>query len=488
MTYTDLTLIEQKELLNEGKATSLEILEQYIERIKKYDKEINSFLYLDEEGAREEAKKLDEERKCGKIRGKLHGLVIGIKDNMNVLDMPMTCASKFLEGFVSPYDATVVKRIKEEGGIIIGKLNMDEFAMGSTNEYSAYGAVSNPYDYDRVPGGSSGGSAACVAADFAPVSLGSDTGGSVRQPSAFCNLVGLKPTYGRISRYGVTAFASTLDQVGIFSKKVDDCALMLDVIGGYDNMDSTSSKKEKYEYKSELASDVSGMKIAIAKNFLSGLDEKIKASVLKQVETLKNSGAQVEEIELKMAPKSLAVYYIVACAEASSNLSRFDGIRYGKRSENFKDMTDLYKESRSQGFGDEVKRRIMLGTYVLSAGYYDAYYKTALKVRTLIKKEFEEVFSKYDAIIGPSAPFLPGKLGEKHENVVEVYLNDLYTVPANIAGIPAISVPCSFIDGLPVGLQIMGNYFEEEKLFKIAKVIENKEESYKNKPQLREGK
>lgn len=484
----NMTLTEQMTMLNSGEITSVELVKGYIERIRKYDGKINSFLHIDEEGALKQAEILDEERRRGEIRGKIHGAVIGIKDNINVYGLPMTCGSKFLEGFVSPYDATVTEKIKSNGGIIIGKTNMDEFAMGSANEYSAYGSVANPYDYTRVPGGSSGGSAAAVAAGFVPVALGTDTGGSVRQPAAFCNLVGLKPTYGRISRYGVTAFASTLDQVGVLSHSVKDSARMLEVLSGMDKFDSTSFDAEVPDFVSEIHGNIEGLKIAIPRNFFYGLDTNIREVVENQIEVLKSKGAIFTEIDLNIIPKSLEVYYIVACAEASSNLSRFDGIRFGKRSASYESIPDLYKESRSQGFGSEVKRRIMLGTYVLSAGYSEAYYQTALKVRSRIIKEFDDIFEKFDAIIGPSTPFLPSKIGEKHENVVDVYLNDLYTVPANIAGIPAISVPCGFTQELPVGIQIMAKNFDEKTLFNVAQAIEESNDSYKNFAQLKEDK
>lgn len=466
MIRTDLTVLKLKEMLDKGETTSREIVESYLESIKNKNPKINAYLYVAEEEALKEADLRDEERKQGKPLGLLHGIPVAVKDNMSVIGMQNTNASKFMEGYISPYDATVIEKIKNEGGIILGKLNMDEFAMGSTNEYSAFGPVLNPWDLERIPGGSSGGSAAAVSANMAPITLGSDTGGSVRQPAAFNNLVGVKPTYGRNSRYGVTSFGSTLDQVGILARDVKDSALMLKVLAGEDPKDSTTSRAEVPDYLSMIKGDLSGVKLALPRDFFKeGINEDIKKVVLEAVEDFKKLGAVVEEIDLPMAHHALAVYYIVSSAEASSNLARFDGIRYGKRADSFSDNVDLYKNSRSEGFGEEVKRRIMLGTYVLSAGYYDAYYNTALKVRTLIKEDFKKVFEKYDAIIGPATTNFPTKIGVKPDNVMEVYLNDLYTVPASIAGLPAITFPIGFSGGLPVSMQIIGNYFEEGKLF-----------------------
>lgn len=472
----NISLHELKDLLERGEITSKEIVSFYLERIDRLNPKINAYLYVNREEALREAEIKDEERAKGKAKGLLHGLPIALKDNMACKGMPLTNASKLMEGFIAPYDAFIVKRIKEEGGIILGKLNMDEFAMGSTNEFSAFGPVKNPWDFKRVPGGSSGGSAACVSAMLAPIALGTDTGGSVRQPAAFNSIIGLKPTYGRISRYGITAFGSTLDQVGILARNTEDTALMLKVLAGYDKNDNTSLMDEVPDYLSQMEGDIKDMKIAVPVSFLNGLDQEMRENFEGVLEKFKALGAKVYETDLELAHYSLAVYYIVASAEASSNLARFDGIRFGKRAKDYDDIKDLYMASRSYGFGDEVKRRIMLGTYVLSAGYYDAFYNTALKVRSLIKEDFKRAFSEYDAVICPTTPILANLIGDKPDSVVDTYLNDLYTVPANIAGIPAISVPSGFINGLPLAFQLMGNHLEEGKILKLARAFERANE------------
>lgn len=480
---TEYSVTELKKLLEEGKLTSRQITENFLERCEKLNPDINAFLYINKEEALEEADKKDRERSEGKAEGRLHGIPVALKDNMAAEGMQMTNASKFMEGFIAPYDATVVRKIKDEGGIILGKLNMDEFAMGSYNEFSAFGPVKNPWDRERTPGGSSGGSAAAVAALMTPISLGTDTGGSVRQPAAFTGLTGLKPTYGRISRYGITAFGSTLDQVGILSHGTEDCALMLSVLAGEDPMDSTTLEGSGTDFSDFEKGDLKGIKIGIPVKFLEGLNADIKENFDRVAEELKKLGAEVEEIDLEYTHLSLAVYYIVASAEASSNLARFDGIRYGVRAENSGTITDLYKDSRTEGFGEEVKRRIMLGTYVLSSGYYDAYYNTALKVRTVIIEEFKKVFEKYDAVMTPSSPVFPKKLGEKGASVLDAYLNDLYTVPANIAGIPAMTVPSGFRDGLPQSFQLLGNYMDEKKLLQISYAYEKEHDFVKTFPE-----
>lgn len=480
----DKTITELKEMLDKGEVTSRQIVEAYLKRIRERNPEINAYLYVAEEEALREADIKDAERKEGKEAGLIHGIPVAIKDNINVRGMQLTCASKFLEGYIAQYDATVIERIKAEGGIILGKLNLDEFAMGSTNENSAFGPVRNPWDTERIPGGSSGGSAAAVSSLMAPVSLGSDTGGSVRQPAAFNNLIGFKPTYGRVSRYGVTAFGSTLDQVGVLARGVKDAALMAQVLSGIDSKDFTTADVKVPEYTSMIKGDLKGVRLALPKDFFKeGINEDVRKHVLNAVSEFRKAGATVEEVDLPMAHHALAVYYIVSSAEASSNLARFDGIRYGVRAKEFTDNADLYRNSRSQGFGPEVKRRIMLGTYVLSAGFYDAYYNTALKVRTLIKKDFERIFKDYDAIIGPATTGFPSKIGEKPENVMEVYLNDLYTVPASIAGLPAVTFPVGFEGKLPVSMQIIGNYFEEGKLFDIIYGYEKDHDFIKRIPQ-----
>ena len=462
---------ELKSLLAKGEVKSEEIVHSFLRRIEEVEPKVDAFLYVAEEESLKRAREIDEKKISG---GMLSGIPVGIKDNISVKGMQNTCASKFMEGYIAPYDATVVTKLKEEGAIILGKLNMDEFAMGSSTEHSAFKITHNPHDLERVPGGSSGGSAASVAAMEVPLSLGTDTGGSVRQPAAFCGIPGLKPTYGNISRYGVTAFGSTLDQVGTFARDVRDLALLTSSISGHDKMDFTTNSRENVDLFTGLNKDIRGKKIAIAKDFLGeGLDEAARKNMLEIITVLKDLGAEVDFIDLKLTDYSLAAYYIISSAEASSNLARFDGIRFGKRAEGAEDLIDLYKRSRSEGFGPEVKRRIMLGTYVLSAGYYDAYYSKALKVRKLIQDEYKEIFKSYDAIISPTTPTPAFKIGDKTEDVMAMYLNDIYTVPVNIAGIPAVSIPSGKVKGLPLGLQIMGNYFDEQGILNIAYAVES---------------
>lgn len=459
---------ELKKMIDNKEVKVEEVTNSFLKRISETDDKIGAYLYVAKDEALKKAKELDKKIENGEQVGELSGIPVAVKDNISVKGMQNTCGSKILEGYIAPYDSFVTQKLKENDAVILGKSNMDEFAMGSSNETSAYKKVRNPWDLERVPGGSSGGSAAAVAGFEAALSLGTETGGSVRQPASLCGIVGLKPTYGRVSRNGVVAFGSTLDQVGTMGKDVEDCAMITKAISGLDKGDFTTSNKDVPNYKDFLKKDIKGMKLGLPVDFFKGLDSKIQDKIMDAVKVLKENGAIVEEIKLPLASYSLADYYIIGCAEASSNLARFDGIRYGKRAKDFKDSVDIYFKSRSEGFGSEVKRRIMLGTYVLSAGYYDAYYKKALKVRRLIIDEFREVFKKYDAIITPTSPTTAFKLGEKTKDVLSMYLSDIYTVPVNMAGIPAISVPCGFVDGLPVGLQIMGNYFDEGKLFNIA--------------------
>ena len=456
-------LIEKKELKVE------EVTDAFLKRIMSEDGNIGAYLYIAEDEARKRARELDEKIASGEKLTGLCGVPVSLKDNINVKGMQNTCASKILEGYISPYDATVTKNIKKGNGVILGKLNMDEFAMGSSTENSAFKKTRNPWDIKRVPGGSSGGSAAAVASCEAPLSLGTETGGSVRQPASLCGVVGLKPTYGRVSRSGVVAFGSTLDQVGEIGRDVEDCAMITQCIAGLDSKDFTTADVKVPDYKKSLKKDIRGKKIGVPVEFFKeGLDSGVRDSVNEAIEVLKENGAEVKECSLPLSEYALAAYYIISSAEASSNLARFDGIRFGHRAKNFEDVSDLYCKSRSEGFGKEVKRRIMLGTYVLSAGYYDAYYKKALKVRKLIKEDFERVFKDFDALISPTSPTVAFKFGERTQNVLSMYLSDIYTVPVNIAGLPAISVPCGFAHGLPVGLQIIGNYFKEDELFNIA--------------------
>ena len=466
MELYELTVHELIEKLDKKEIKVSDIIKSYTSRISDKEKDVQAFVTLLNEEALKKAEELD-----GKERDtKCFGIPIGIKDNICTKGIKTTCSSKMLENFVSPYDATVIKKINNENMITIGKLNMDEFAMGASTEYSAFKITKNPNDITRVPGGSSGGSAAAVAANMVPWALGSDTGGSVRQPSSFCGVVGLKPTYGLISRYGLVAFASSLDQIGPITKDVEDNALLLNIIAGHDEKDSTSVNIEKTDYTKHLKDGVKGLKIGVPKEFFGeGINEEVSKSVKEAINKYKEMGAIVQECSLDIANESLATYYIIACAEASSNLGRFDGIRYGYRTKNFTNLKELFKNSRSEGFGQEVKRRIILGTYVLSSGYYDAYYKKAQKVRTVIKEKFNELFSKYDVLITPTAPSVAYKVGEKCNNPLEMYLADLCTVSINIAGVPAISIPCGTnSENMPIGMQIIGKQFSEETLLKTA--------------------
>ena len=475
--------------LEKGEITSYDLVKSYFDRIKEKDGQVRAYVSTMEEEALEKAKNIDERRKNGEKLGKFAGIPIGIKDNMNIIGTKTTCSSKMLENYESPYDATVIEKLKEEDMIFLGKLNMDEFAMGGSTENSAFFKTHNPYDLSCVPGGSSGGSAAAVSADLAPWTLGSDTGGSIRQPSSFCGVVGLKPTYGLVSRYGLVAFASSLDQIGPITKDVTDSAILLNLISGHDEKDSTSSKREKVDYTKALVNDVKGMKIALPKEFLSeGISEEVKNAILEVAEKYRELGAEVEECSLDIGKYALATYYIIACAEASSNLGRFDGIRYGYRTENFENLKDIYKNSRSEGFGPEVKRRIILGTYVLSSGYYDAYYKKAQKVRTIIKNEYNKLFEKYDLILTPTSPTTAFKIGEKSNNPLEMYMADICTVPVNIAGLPGMSIPCKLDSkGLPIGFLLIGNSFEEEKIFRAGFTYEQNTNFKENKPTFKGG-
>lgn len=476
---------ELKKLILSKEASVEEVAKAHLNRINSVDEKVGAFLYVAQNEAIEKAKELDAKLAKGESLGILGGVPVGIKDNISVKGMQNTCASKILEGYTAPFDATVTENIKNADGVILGKLNMDEFAMGSSTENSAFKLGRNPWDLERVPGGSSGGSAIAVSSCEAPLSLGTETGGSVRQPASLCGIVGLKPTYGRISRSGVVAFGSTLDQVGTMGRDVEDCALLTQAIAGLDRRDFTTVNTPVQDYSKSLTKDLKGKKIGIPKEFFAeGLDEGVRKAVEDAIKVLEENGAEVKECSLSLSDYSLATYYIIACAEASSNLARFDGIRYGYRAKEFTDAVDIYLKSRSEGFGDEVKRRIMLGSYVLSAGYYDAYYKKALKVRNLIKGEFDKVFKEFDAIISPTTPTPAFKIGEKKDNVLEMYLSDIYTVPVNIAGIPAISVPCGMVNGLPVGLQIMGNYFREDLLFNMAYSYEQSTDWHKRLPEL----
>lgn len=489
MEITELTVHELKEKLASKEITIPEITKAYINRIHEKEKDIGAFVTVLEENAMNKAKEIEEKVNNNEIKGNLAGIPIGIKDNICTKGIHTTCSSKMLENFISPYDATVMEKINNENMINLGKLNMDEFAMGGSTEYSAFHITKNPWNLNKVPGGSSGGSAAAVAARMIPWALGSDTGGSIRQPASFCGVVGMKPTYGLVSRYGLVAFASSLDQIGPITKDVEDCANLLNVITGHDEKDSTSENREKVDYTLSLKNNVKGMKIGIPKEFYGeGLQPEVKQKLEEAIEKYKELGAEVEEFSLDIANYALATYYIIACAEASSNLGRFDGIRYGYRTPNYNDLKEIYINSRSEAFGNEVKRRIILGTYVLSSGYYDAYYKKALEVRTLVQSKFDEAFSKYDVILTPTAPTTAFNIGEKSSNPLEMYLADICTVSVNIAGLPGISIPCGVDrEGMPIGMQLIGQKFSEETLLNAAYTFEQAIKFRENyKPELKD--
>ena len=484
MNITDLTAHELKEKIKNKELTITEITKAYIDRINEKEEDVQAFITILADEAMEQAKEIEEKVNSGEIKSEYAGIPIGIKDNMCTKGVKTTCASKMLENFVAPYNATVVENLNKENIINLGKLNMDEFAMGGSTEYSYFKKTRNPWNLNKVPGGSSGGSAAAVAAGMVPWALGSDTGGSIRQPAAFCGVVGLKPTYGLVSRYGLVAFASSLDQIGPITKDVEDSALLLNLIAGHDERDTTSSDVEKKDYTKCLKNDVKGLKIGVPKEFFAeGINPEVKEALEKAIQKYKELGAEVEECSLDVAEYALATYYIIACAEASSNLGRFDGVRYGYRTKNYTNLKELYINSRSEGFGEEVKRRIILGTYVLSSGYYDAYYKKAQQVRTLVKNKFQENFEKYDVLLVPTSPTTAFGIGEKSNNPLEMYLADICTVPVNIAGLPGISVPCGVDkNNMPIGMQLIGNYFSEETLLNAAYTYEkatNFREKYK---------
>ena len=475
------TSAKMQELLKNKEVTIADLTAEAFDRIEALDGEVGAFLALNKEAATAQAAEMDQVP--FEERGPLFGLPIGVKDNIVTEGLETTCASKILEGFNPIYDATVVQKLRAAGMVTVGKVNMDEFAMGSANENSSIKPVHNPWNFNHVPGGSSGGSAAAVAAGEVPFTLGSDTGGSIRQPAAYCGVVGMKPTYGRVSRFGLVAFASSLDQVGPITRNVRDNALLLEAISGVDANDSTSANVEVPNFAEQLTGDIKGLKVAVPKEYLAeGVSEGVRAQVQASIDKLKELGATVDEVSLPHSKYALAAYYILSSSEASSNLSRFDGIRYGFRAE-ADNLEDLYLQTRAQGFGDEVKRRIMLGTYSLSAGTYDAYYKKAQQVRTLIKQDFDEVFKNYDVIVGPTTPTTAFKLGENLEDPMTVYANDILTVTINLAGVPAISIPCGFDADLPVGLQIIGNYFAEGTIYRVADAFEKATDFHTKTPQ-----
>ena len=476
MNITELTVHELKEKLEKKELTSYEITKAYTDRIAEKEKDVQAFVTTLEEEALEKSKEMDKKIESGEAKSELAGIPIGIKDNICTKGVKTTCSSKMLEDFIAPYNATVMDKINAEELINLGKLNMDEFAMGSSTEHSHFQVTRNAWNGKKVPGGSSGGSAAAVAAGMVPWALGTDTGGSIREPAGFCGVVGLKPTYGLVSRYGVVAFASSLDQVGPITKDVTDAAMLLNIIAGKDNMDTTSVERPKVDYTKALKNDVKGLKIAVPKEFFGeGINAEVKENLEKAIETYKELGAEVKEVSLDIAEYALASYYIIACAEASSNLGRFDGVRYGHRAKEYSNIKELITNSRTEGFGPEVKRRIILGTYVLSSGYYDAYYKKAQQVRTLVMNEFKKVFDNYDIILTPTTPMVAFDIGSKMDDPLEMYLADICTVSINVAGLPGISIPCGVdSEGMPVGMQLIGKRFAEETLLNAAYTFEQK--------------
>lgn len=461
------------QMLAKGDISAVEVVASVFARIARKEDALHCYLHLNHEGAVAAAQAADAQRLAGQPVGPLAGVPVAVKDNMCIAGMPTTCASKVLAGYVPPYDATVIKQLKQAGLAIVGKANMDEFAMGSSTENSGYGPTHNPWSEDRVPGGSSGGSAAAVAAGETVVALGSDTGGSIRQPAAFCGVVGLKPTYGRVSRFGLVAYASSLDQIGPITRSVRDCALMMNVIAGHDPLDSTSIPEAAPDFTANLDAGVKGLVVGLPREyFAAGIAPEVRDSVYAAVKLLESLGAKVEEVSMPRTDYALAAYYVVAPSECSSNLARYDGVRYGHRSEIASDTVTLFSHTREEGFGPEVKRRIMLGTYALSAGYYDAYYLKALKVRTLVKQDFDQAFAKCDVLATPTAPTVAFRLGEKTNDPMQMYLSDVCTIPANLAGLPAISVPCGFSAGLPIGLQLIGPALQEHRLLQTAYAYE----------------
>ncbi|WP_163329484.1 Asp-tRNA(Asn)/Glu-tRNA(Gln) amidotransferase subunit GatA [Desulfurobacterium thermolithotrophum] len=470
------SLKELNDLIKKKEVKPSEILEELLSRIKETEPKINAYITVTEEKARKKAEIAD--RELEKLQPdeipELFGIPLSIKDNINVENVRMTCASKVLENFISPYDATVIKRLREKGAIFVGKNNLDEFAMGSSTETSYFGPTKNPWDLERVPGGSSGGSAAAVSVRSAIASLGSDTGGSIRQPAALCGVVGLKPTYGRVSRYGLTAFASSLDQIGPITKTVEDAAYLMNIISGQDSKDATSARIPVPNFLENLNNEIKGLKAGLPKEyFVEGIEPEVKERVLDAVRKLESLGVEIEEISLPNTKYAVETYYIIAPAEASSNLGRFDGVRYTYRAKNYENLIDMYCKTRAEGFGDEVKRRIMIGTYTLSAGYYDAYYLKAQKVRTLIYQGFEKAFEKVDFIVTPVSPTTAFRLGEKTSDPIKMYLSDIFTIAVNLAGLPAISIPCGFDSkNLPIGFQIIGKAFDEVTILNVANILE----------------
>ena len=474
MSILDLTALELGKKIKAGEITSLQATEAVIKQIKAVEEQVHSYVTLDEEGAMKRAKEVQAQIEAGTLTGPLAGVPAAIKDNMCTKGMRTTCSSKILENFVPTYTAEAVLNLEKAGAVILGKTNMDEFAMGSTTETSAYGVTRNPWNTEHVPGGSSGGSCAAVAANECFYALGSDTGGSIRQPSSFCGVTGIKPTYGTVSRYGLIAYGSSLDQIGPVAKDVSDCAAILEAISSHDLKDSTSMARTDCDFTSALKDDVKGMKIGIPSSYFGeGLDEEVRAAILKAADILKEKGAIVEIFDLGLVDYAIPAYYVIASAEASSNLSRFDGIKYGYRTKEYEGLHNMYKKTRSEGFGPEVKRRIMLGSFVLSSGYYDAYYLKALRTKALIKKEFDKAFAKYDLILAPASPDTAPKLGASLSDPLKMYLGDIYTISVNLAGLPGMTVPCGMDSkGLPIGMQLIGDCFKEKNIIRAGYAFE----------------
>lgn len=474
MQTKSMTALQLGQMIKKKEVSVKEAVQESLAQIAALDGTLGSFVTVDEEGALKRAEEVQKGIDDGTITGALAGVPVAVKDNICTKDLLTTCSSKILSNFVPPYSAQAVDNLKAAGAVIVGKTNMDEFAMGSTTETSAYGVTRNPWNTEHVPGGSSGGSCAAVASCEVPYALGSDTGGSIRQPGSFCGVTGLKPTYGTVSRYGLIAYGSSLDQIGPIAKDISDCAAILEMIASYDKKDSTSVKRDAYDFTSALLDDVKGMKIGIPSDYLSaGLNEEVKAAVLKAAEVLKAKGAEVEEFQLSLVEYAIPAYYVIASAEASSNLARFDGVKYGYRAKDYNGLHNMYKKSRSEGFGEEVKRRIMLGSFVLSSGYYDAYYLKALRTKALIRQSFDRAFKKYDVILGPVAPTTAPKLGASLSDPLQMYLGDIYTISVNLAGLPGVSVPCGTdSNGLPIGVQLIGDCFQEKKIIRAAYAYE----------------
>ena len=483
MSLMSLTAVELGKKIKAGEVTVEEAVQAALDAIEKKEASVNSFVTVDREKAMARAKEVQKKIADGTYTGPLAGVPVAIKDNMCTESMLTTCSSKILGNFVPTYTAEAVLNLEKAGAVVIGKTNMDEFAMGSTTETSAFGATKNPWNTEHVPGGSSGGSCVAVAAEECSYALGSDTGGSIRQPSSFCGVTGIKPTYGTVSRYGLIAYGSSLDQIGPVAKDVTDCATILEAIASHDKKDSTSVARDDYRFTEALVDDVKGLKIGIPRDYFGeGLDAEVKDAVMKAARTLEEKGAIVEEFDLSLVEYAIPAYYVIACAEASSNLARFDGVKYGYRTEDYNGLHNMYKKTRSEGFGAEVKRRIMLGSFVLSSGYYDAYYLKALRTKALIKKAFDKAFEKYDVILGPAAPTTAPRLGDSLSDPIKMYLGDIYTISVNLAGLPGISLPCGLDSkGLPIGLQLIGDCFEEKKIIRAAYAFEQTRE-YQHSP------